>query len=387
MDRQLPADPFKVPGPGGVDAWVITRYDDVRSVLGDPRFAKDMNTYAGAAPGRRPVFEDDDGFGPNMLNADPPDHTRLRRLVSKAFTPRRVEGMRPRLEEITTALLDAMTGQQRVDLIDAFALPLPVTVICELLGVPLEDRDHFRAWTAAMISPSQGPEGQRGATRAMRRYMRDLVARRRGDVDVAVDGDEQPDLLSALIAASDESQGGRLSTAELESMLMLLLIAGHETTVNLIGNGTLALLRNPDQLELLRSRPELIPNAIEELLRYEGPVELGTFRFAREDIELRGVTIPARSVVSVVLRSADHDSDHFMAADRLDITRTDNHHLAFGHGIHFCLGAPLARMEGRVALGALLDRFPNLQLAARVEDLEWRPSPILRGLKSLPVRL
>lgn len=387
MDRQLPADPFRVPGPGGVDAWVISRYDDVRSVLADPRFAKDMNKFAGAAPGGRPAFEDEDGFGPNMLNADPPDHTRLRRLVSKAFTPRRVESMRPRLEQITAELLDAMAGHERVDLIDAFAFPLPVTVICELLGVPLEDRDHFRVWTAAMISPSHGPVGQREATRAMRHYMRDLVVKRRGDVDVALDGDEQPDLLSALIAANDESQGGRLSTAEMESMLMLLLIAGHETTVNLIGNGTLALLRHPDQLELLRSRPELMPGAVEELLRYEGPVELGTFRFASEDVELRGVTIPARSVVSVVLRSADLDSDRFVAAERLDITRADNHHLAFGHGIHFCLGAPLARMEGRVAIGALLDRFPNLRLGCRLEDLEWRPSPILRGLKDLPVLL
>jgi cytochrome P450 len=377
--------------PNGIEVWTVNRYEDARAALADRRLSKDPGPMRDAF--RRigiPLGDEDEGFGHNMLNADPPDHTRLRRLVSKAFTPRRLEGMRRRVQEITDGLLDRVqsSGAAEIDLIDAFAFPLPVTVICELLGVPVEDRDDFRAWSNAMITPVVDLEGrvrQREGARAMRAYLTGLVERRRPRVRTDLPEEQQPDLVSALIAATDEE--GALTHGELISMLVLLLIAGHETTVNLIGNGTVALLRHPDQLDLLRSRPDLLPSAVEELLRYDGPVQRATFRYASEDVEVGGVTIPRGGLVSVLIGSADRDGEEFDDPDELDITRTDNHHVAFGHGIHFCLGAPLARMEGQIAFGSLFSRFPDLSLACPPEDLVWRPTGILRGLSSLPVRV
>ncbi len=360
--------------PSGLPAWLVTRYEDVKAVLADPRLSKDVRRFPD--PGRYLVAADlRETISRHMLNADPPDHTRLRKLVSKAFTPRRVEALRPRVQQITEELLDRMAPLGRVDLIDAFAFPLPVTVICELLGVPVEDRDEFRVWSNVIIEGVGAGDRFESAVRAMDKYLRELVeAKRRSPGD---------DMLSDLIAAREE--GDRLSEGELTSMAFLLLVAGHETTVNLIGNGVYLLLTHPDQLALLRSDPGLLPSAVEEFLRYEGPAETSTLRFATEPIEIGGVTIPAGEVVLVALASANRDGRRFADADRLDITRGDSQHLAFGHGIHYCLGASLARLEGQVAIGELLARFPDLALAVPPEELAWRPGTLIRGLCELPV--
>ncbi|MEU4419317.1 cytochrome P450 [Actinoplanes sp. NPDC024001] len=363
--------------PSGLSAWLVTRYEDARRALADPRLSKQSGFSVGSsATANQPV-------GPaavlsrHMLAVDPPDHTRLRRLVSAAFTARRIEGLRPRIEEITRDLLDAVEGREQADLIDAFAFPLPIQVICELLGVPADDRDAFREWSNVIVAGSQAGDRLEPAIRAMVGYILALLAERR-----ARPGD---DLLSGLIQVRDEAD--RLTEAELSSMVFLLLIAGHETTVNLIGNGTYLLLRERERWERLRAEPALLPTAIEEFLRYEGPVETSTFRVATEDLEIGGVTISAGDPVVVVLLSANRDGDRFPAADELRLDRPQNPHLAFGHGIHYCLGAPLARLEAQVAFSALLTRHPGLRLAVPPEDLRWRPGLLLRGLEALPVRL
>ncbi|MFF0376548.1 cytochrome P450 family protein [Actinoplanes missouriensis] len=312
-----------------------------------------------------------------MLAADPPDHTRLRRLVSAAFTARRMESLRPRIEEITRDLLDAIDGRDEADLIDTFAFPLPIQVICELLGVPAADRDDFRAWSNVIVAGSQSGDRLEPAIRAMVGYILALIAERR-----ATPG---PDLLSGLIQVRDEQD--RLTEEELSSMVFLLLIAGHETTVNLIGNGTYLLLRDRPRWKRLRAEPSLLPTAIEEFLRYEGPVETSTFRVATEDLEIGGVTVRAGDPVVVVLLSANRDGDRFPDADELRLDRTQNPHLAFGHGIHYCLGAPLARLEAQIAFTQLMARHPGLRLAVEPEALRWRPGLLLRGLHELPVLL
>lgn len=377
--------------PGGTEVWLITRYEDARAALADPRLTKDFSANREAltrAHFRRP----EDPWQvqpPDMLFSDPPVHDRLRRLVSKAFTPRRIEQLRPRVQEIADELLDGLSGAAETDLIGTFAFPLPVTVICELMGVPTADRERFRRWTNDMLSTHRDEEGLKRveeADRAMNRYFADLVRETRPMVDTELPEERQPSLLHALIAASEDQD--RLSEGELLQMLQLLLLAGHETTVNLIGNGTLALLRNPEQLRILRERPDLLPAAIEELLRFDGPVERATLRFSGEDLEVGGVTIPGHSVVAVIIAAADRDPGHVADPDRLDITRPAAQHLAFGHGIHFCLGAPLARLEGQIAIGSLLARHPDLALASSVADLRFRAAGILiRGLDELRVRL
>jgi len=382
---------YRAARPMGTETWMITRYEDVRAALTDPRLSKDPKY----APDwvRELGFLDEDGgvVGRTLLTYDPPDHTRLRGLVAKAFTRRRMEGLRPRVQEITDGLLDAMAGRTEVDLLAALAFPLPITVICELLGVPVADRDDFRAWTTAFVSApftEEGLAGQRAAMGKLDAYVRAQIADRRASVRPGADADALPDLIAALIAAADDTD--RLAEHELIAMVRLLLIAGHETTVNLIGNGTLALLTHPDQLELLKSDPGLLPGAVEELLRYDGPVERATPRFTTEDVTYAGVTIPKNSHVTVVLAAADRDADHVPEPDRLDITRAGHGHVAFGHGIHFCLGAPLARIEGQVAIGSLLRRYPGIALAVPPEEVRRRPggpASIIRGLESLPVRL
>ena len=378
-------------GPMGSQTWLITRYADVRAALADPRLSKDPAHAPQWVRDLGILTEDGGMVGRTLLTYDPPDHTRLRKLVAKAFTRRRMEGLRPRVQEITDGLLDAMAGRTEVDLLAALAFPLPITVICELLGVPAADRDDFRAWTTAFVSAPFTPEGLEGQRVAMGRldaYLRGQIAERRASVVRGTDADAMPDLLSALLTAADDAD--RLSERELVATVRLLLIAGHETTVNLIGNGTLALLTHPDQLDLLRSDPGLLPGAVEELLRYDGPVERATPRFTSEDVTYSGVTIPKNSHVTVVLAAADRDGAHVREPDRLDITREGHGHVAFGHGIHFCLGAPLARIEAQVALGSLLRRYPDVALAVPPGDLRWRPggpAEIIRGLESLPLRL
>jgi cytochrome P450 PksS len=297
-------------------------------------------------------------------------------LVSQAFTPRLVEQLRPRVQALADRLLDRVRGRGHVDLIRAYALPLPTTVIAELLGVPAADRRQFHRWSSALFPASRwGLMLAIPNALALFHYLRRQVRRCRAD--------PRSDLLSAL--ARVEEAGDTLSEEELVAMASLLLVAGHETTVNLIGNGTLALLQHPDQLARLRGDPSLLPMAVEELLRYASPLESAMERYAREDVAVAGVTIPRGEMVGPVVASANRDERQFANPDRLDLTRDPNPHLAFGLGTHFCLGAALARLEGQIALGTLLRRFPDLRLAVPPRELRWRPGLVLRGLEALPV--
>ncbi|MEW2574885.1 cytochrome P450 family protein [Streptomyces syringium] len=373
--------------PNGIEHWLVTRYEDARAALADNRLSRDPQ-HAWEALRRSGLYpEGGEGSEPHLLNSDPPDHTRMRKLVAKAFTPRRVEAMRPRIQQITDALIDAVAPHGTADLIPALAFPLPITVICELLGVPVEDRADFRVWSTAALTPTY-TEGStmppHEANRLLREYFTALVTERRRALRAAGDDTEtQPDLLSALIVASTED--GRLTEQELISTAGLLLVAGHETTVNLIGNGLLALLKDRRQLELLRSRPELLPQAVEEFLRYDGPVERAMLRVATEDVEIGGVLVPKGAIVTVGVASAHRDPARYPEPDRLDITRADRSHLGFGHGIHFCVGAPVSRMEGQIAVGTVLRRLPDIALDESAGPLCWRPTGVLRGLEALPV--
>jgi cytochrome P450 len=368
--------------PNGVEAYLVTRYEDAKAVLADPRLSKNAAaSYPGWRPGRTGIpGEHRSGIASHLLNLDPPDHTRLRRLVSKAFTPRRVADFEPRVVEIADRLLDSF-GAEPVDLVRAFAFPLPVIVICEMLGVPAEDQPIFHEWAAGVIDRS-GPRGGVGrSVKRVRGYLKDLIHKKRLALwdDPATD-----DLLSALVRASD--QGEHLSEDEAAAMAFILLFAGFETTSGLIGNATLALLRHPEQLAKLRADPSLLESAVEELLRYDGPVEFGTWRFATVPITVGGVDIAAGEPVLAVLAAADRDPRRFGDPDVLDLSRNEGGNLALGHGIHFCLGAPLARLEGRVALARLFDRYPGLSLATDPAALRWHSGLIMRGLHELPLR-
>jgi cytochrome P450 len=375
LRAQRPVTPVVLPG--GTGAWLITGYAEARAALADPRLSKHM-------PGWHP--EPDSiiaSLDQHMLNSDPPDHERLRKLVNKAFTARRVERLRPRITAITARLLEDMPAhggrkvQPEVDLLASFAFPLPITVICELLGIPVGDRDDFRAWSATIVSNAVAPEVFQAHATAMVRYFMALLAAKRREP-----GD---DLLSALIAARDEEDS--LSENELVSMAFLLLVAGHETTVNLIASGVLALLLNPAELARLLAEPALINGAVEELLRYVSPVNHTTFRCAAEPVEIGGVRISRCDPVLIALSGANRDPARFGDPDRLDLGRDSAGHLAFGHGIHYCLGAPLARLEAEIAISALLTRFGSISLAVPAASLRWRPSTLIHGLESLPVRL
>ncbi|MFD8792256.1 cytochrome P450 family protein [Streptomyces vinaceus] len=362
---------------GALEAWLVTRYEDGLAALSDTRLSSDVRDAADTRLLEQlPGTERESMLG-NMLRSDPPDHTRLRRLVSKAFTARRVAEMRPRIQEVTDRLLDAVVADGRADLVADFALPLPVTVISELLGVPVDERHEFQRWTDRMLMRGAQPPDPavvNEAWRHMRAYVTELIGAKRAEPG--------EDLLSALITARDEEQ--RLSEDELVAMVFLLLAAGYVTTVNLISGGIAMLLAHPDQLDLLRSDPALLPGAVEEFLRYDGPVSPGIARFAREDVEIAGVRIPRGATVLIGSAVADRDPDRFPDPDRLDITRADNAHLAFGHGIHYCLGAPLARLEGQIAIGTALRRLPGLALAVEPAQIPWRPGG-LRGPLALPV--
>ncbi|HYB01553.1 MAG TPA: cytochrome P450 [Ktedonobacteraceae bacterium] len=360
-------------------AWLITRYDDVLNVLKDERFAKDRRNamtdeQLKKSPWVPPMFKP---LEHTMLDLDSPDNTRLRALVHKAFTPRMVEKMRDQIQHLANQLLDAVEPKGSMDLIADFALPLPLTVVGQILGVPAEDNDKFHRWSKTLITS--------GTSRnllvlipnimAFMKYLKKLIKERRAY--------PKDDLITALVQAKDGSD--QLSEDEILAMIFLLLIAGHETTVNLIGSGTLALLEHPDQLEMLRNEPGLIKTAVEELLRYVCPVEMATERYAREDIEIAGITIPRGELAMAVIGSANRDERYFENPDMLDITRKNNRHLAFGHGVHFCLGAPLARLEGQIALSTLIQRMPNLRLNIAPDQVRWRGTFVLRGLEALPV--
>jgi cytochrome P450 len=368
----------------GFDTWLVTQHDAVRAALLDPRLSRD--------PLKAPQWMRDQeltgggALGINMLASDPPDHTRMRRLVSQAFTRRRVEGLRPRIQAIADGLLEEMAGGGECDLLESFAVPLSLTLTCELLGIPARDSADFRRWTMETMIPPVDEESkavlQRG-TLAMKDYLARLIERTRAQTSAQLAPDEQPSLTSALIAAADD--GDQLSDQELQGTLALLLMAGHETTVNLVGNGMAALFRHPAQLDLLRGHPGLLGHAVEELLRFASPVEMAMPRYATEDLRLAGAQIPAGSVVLACIASANRDSAHVSDGDTLDITRPGaSAMLSFGHGPHFCVGAPLARLEAQIALGSLLRRFPAITLACPPETLTWRHSAV-RGLEKLPI--
>ena len=367
----------------GHDAWLVVGYEEARAALNEPRFSKDM--HAALATGSAVVAEGLPGpsFARHMLSVDPPDHSRLRRLVSSAFTPRRVEQLRGSVQAIVDELLDAVAAagpDARVDLVSAFAFPLPFTVICELLGVPEPRRADLGSGLSAMLVPTATPDEYARAKQASDGVVALLEALVEGKQSEPGD-----DLVSALISARDGDE--RLSTQELLSTIFQLIVAGHDTTATLIGNSVVALLEHPDELERLRADPGKLAGAVEELLRYDAPVPHSTFRFAVEPVELGGVTIPAGAQVIISLAAANRDGGQYTDPDALDLDRTETRHLAFGHGIHHCLGAPLARMEGQLALGSLLQRFPHLRLAVAVDELHWGHGDglVLRGLTELPV--
>jgi cytochrome P450 len=366
--------------PGKRPAWLVTRYEDVAGVLKNKSFAKDpLNAQDMEQRARNQWVP---GFlkplEQNMLDLDDPDHRRLRILVSKAFTPRLIERLRGRVEAICQELLDAMERKGSAELVRDYALPLPATVIAELLGIPASDHRKFHRWSNRIVSISSGRDVWRAlpAAVAFVRYLRRMSERRRNS--------PEDDLISALVQAEDE--GDKLSQDELLAMSFLLLVAGHETTVNLIASGTLALVQHREQLEELRADPQLIKLAVEELLRYTSPVEISTERYARQDLDVSGTEIPRGELVLGVLGSANRDEQYFDEPNALYLRRDPNKHLAFGRGgVHHCLGAPLARMEGQTAITALLQRFPDLRLAAEPESLRWRRGLFLRGLEKLPL--
>jgi cytochrome P450 len=367
----------------GHDAWLIVRFEEAMTALNDPRLSKDM--HAALASGSEVVAEGLPGpeFARHMLTVDPPDHTRLRRLVSAAFSPRRVEALRPRIQGITDDLLDgiaSMGPDARVDLVSKFAFPLPFTVICELLGVPESDRGHLgQEFTRLLVPTTTADEyaEAKKASDAVVAMLRDLVATKE-----KMPGD---DLVSALISARDGAE--RLDSRELLSTIFQLMVAGHDTTASLIGNSVVALFRNTEQLGKLRMDPARIPAALEEFLRFDAPVPHSTFRYAAEPVTLAGREIPAGAQVIICMAAANRDHNRYASAESLDVERGSIRHLAFGHGAHHCLGAPLARMEGTIALGSLLRRFPELSLAVPSEDLHWNHGDglVLRGLSELPV--
>ncbi|MER7866548.1 cytochrome P450 [Streptomyces cellulosae] len=355
--------------PRSGDAWLVVTREAVRTALTDPRLRNDIRHSAG--------WESDGGHavGRNMLQSDPPHHTRLRRTVAGHFTPGRTAALRPRIEAVARDLLDGMPQAGPADLVGAYALPLPVTVICDLLGVPAGDRDDFHAWSNELVTPTDAETAASSAA-ALTGYLTDLIARKARTPDGT---------LLADLAAPDAADAP--APEELLGMAFLLLVAGHETTVNLISATVLSLLTHPEQLALLRADPELTGAAVEESLRLDSPVHAGAFRFAAEPLELAGTRVAPGDAVLVSLAAASRDPLAFPDPDRFDLTRRPQGHLGFGHGVHHCLGAPLARTEAAVALRLLLERHPRLALDADPDSLTWRAGTLLRGLTALPVHL
>ncbi|MEC0201453.1 cytochrome P450 [Paenibacillus lautus] len=357
--------------PDGRFGWLISSYAEAVEALKDGRFSKDIAKAMGG--------EQASVFSTNMLFSDPPDHKRLRGLVQKGFTPQRIADMRGHIQEIADGLLDAISSKDTMNLIDEYAFKLPIIVISEILGVPTEDQDKFRVWSNSIIGASNQEMNEQ-----VGQHMNEFIAYLK-DWFAKVRENPGDDMISQLVIA--ENQGERLSEQELYGVVTLMIIAGHETTVNLIGNGVLALLEHPAQRRLLQAEPELIHGAIEEMLRYNGPVEFSTSRWAAEDMDFHGVHMKKGDLVVIALNSANRDSSQFEDPDIFDITREKSQHLAFGKGIHLCLGAPLARLEGEIAINTLLRRYPNFELQQDIDELEWRPGMIVRGVKEIPISL
>lgn len=362
--------------PNGLPVWLVTRHAEVREVLNDPRLSnRDQQDWFDQGALSPPVRA---AMNTHMLRIDPPDHTRLRKLVVMTFTRRRIEALRPRVRQLTGDLLDRLvTEGATADLIAQYAAPLPVQVICELLGVPAENRDSYRHWAEAFAAGIGAPVFPVQEITDFVEHLRELIAHRRAEPDDA--------LLSALIATRDETD--RLSEDELISTAFLFIIAGHETTTNLIGNGIYMLLRDPELAARIRANPQELEPTIEEFLRYEGPVIAASPRTATCALNLFGADIAAGDIVMVSLRGANRDSSVFLETNEFHMDREHNPHVAFGYGIHHCIGAPLARMEGQIAIGEFLARFPKARLAAAPETIQWRPGILTRGLASLPVTL
>lgn len=356
----------RVTYPYGGEGWLVTSYEETKFVLGDPRFSR-ARTVNQDVPRMQPLIAP----GESILTHDGADHARMRRLVSKAFTVRRIEELRPRAQQITDELLDRLDNPG--DLVEGFTMPFPITIICELLGVPFEDRDEFRTWSNQVVSTIGGhtPEEAMHGMMKLHAYFTDLVAQRRAH--------PTDDLFGALVTARDNDD--RLTEDELVRFGIILLVAGHETTANMLANSVITLFEHPDAMKRLREHPETLPNAIEELLRF---IPLGSgagfTRIATEDVQVGNALVKEGDAVLVVLSSANHDKSMYPNADELDVDREVGQHLQFGHGIHFCLGSQLARMELQVALGAILRRMPGLRLA---EPVEFRKGSLVRG----PVRL
>ncbi|MDQ7910952.1 cytochrome P450 [Phytohabitans sp. ZYX-F-186] len=359
----------KIALPDGSPVWLVTRYAEVRAALADPRLSLDKRHATGWAGFRLPPALD-----ANLLNMDPPQHTRIRSLVSQAFTPRRVEEMRPGVQRLADQLVDALPAGWPVDLIAAYAEPLPIGVVGEMFDVPHDDLARLRGWTNDMVTGTREAAG--AAIGAIHHFLAELVAHRR-----AAPG---TDLLSAMIEARDE--GDRLSEDELTSLAFLLLFAGYENTVNLIGTAVLALLRDPARAAALRADESLLPAAVEEFMRFDPPAPVSIRRFPTEDLTIGEVTIAKGETVLLGLAAANRDPDRWTEPDTLDLARPENPHVSLGHGIHYCLGAPLARLEARIAIGTLLRRLPDLELAVPAEELRWRPTFRAHGPIELPVR-
>ena len=355
----------------GQPTWLVTRYDDVWAMLKDERLLKEWR------PATKWLFRFAGSITRHMLNRDPPDHTRLRALVQKAFTPKLIEHMRERIQSLCEELLDDLTRNGRMELMSGYALPLPLTIIADLLGIPAADRLRFHSFSRSTISASTVMGALRSVPdqRSLTRQLRKLVEERRRE--------PRDDLITALVQA--EEAGDKLSGDEVVAMIALLLIAGYETTVNLIGSGALALIQNPEQRGILLKEPAVVDSGIEELLRYTSPLDVASQRFAREDMTIGSVNISQGHMVVAMIGSANHDETQFRNPEVLDLTRQPNKHVAFGQGAHFCLGAPLARMEGQIALTTLFRRVPDLRLAVEPACLRWRRSLIVRGLEELPV--
>lgn len=357
----------------GDGLWLVTRYEDVAFILKGAPISKDGSKFRPQEPEQRRPLAD------NMLDKDPPDHTRLRSLVNRAFTPKRVRDLKPRVRKIVDDLIGRGKRKGHMEFIADFALPLPAMVIAELLGVPPEDRGTFHGWSNAVIATLDVGTTERAiqqrmqAEYALSRHFKDLIRRRRRE--------PREDLISALIRARDDHH--RLTEEEMIAMCMLLLVAGHETTVNLLGNGLFTLLGHPAQLGQLMDNPQLIPSAIEEMLRFESPIQRALFRLAAETFTVGTTVIERGQQVSAIIGAANRDPDQFAKPDTFDITREPNRHLAFGRGIHYCLGAPLARLEAKIAFTSLFEQLPDLQLVNHSPD--WNSHTVFRGLKTLPV--